>query len=294
LQFIVTEKRNEVLLITIRRPKVLNALNLEVLSQIKNSLEEIKNDNTVKAAVITGFGTKAFVSGADLNMLAALKTPEEGYNNSRAFQSVLNYIEDYPKPVVCALNGFAFGGGNELALACTTRICKKGLPVLACQPEVNLGFIPGGGGTQRLPRLIGIEKAAEILRTARTVSSKEAVEIGLVHKEAEGDLIDEAIELAKQIVSGKVKVKTISTEPIIFPKFETLEKLKTFDIGHLSKKIDEILLRAIYEGARMNLKEGLDFESRMFGECLNTEDMKIGLENFKTNGPKAKAKFIHK
>ncbi|MCX6290250.1 MAG: 3-hydroxyacyl-CoA dehydrogenase/enoyl-CoA hydratase family protein [Bacteroidetes bacterium] len=289
LQDIVTEKRDDVLLITLRRPKVLNALNLEVLRQVRKTLEAAKNDAAVKAVVITGFGTKAFVSGADLNMLAALKTPDEGYNNSRTFQSVLDDVENYSKPVVCAMNGFAFGGGNELAMACTTRICKKGLPVLVCQPEVNLGFIPGAGGTQRLPRLVGVEKAAEILRTGRNVSSKEAAEIGLVYKEAEGDLVDEAVQLARQLASGEVKVKKVSKEPL-----SANGNPQPIDIGHLSKKIDAILVKAIYEGSRMSLKDGLDFESRMFGECLSTEDMKIGLENFKTNGPKAKANFIHK
>ncbi|OFY85620.1 MAG: hypothetical protein A3F72_10665 [Bacteroidetes bacterium RIFCSPLOWO2_12_FULL_35_15] len=286
---IVASKHEDVLLITIRRPKVLNALNLEVLGQIKNAMEEVKDDNSIKSVVITGFGTKAFVSGADINMLASLKTPAEGYNNSRTFQAVVDYVENYAKPVVCAMNGFAFGGGNELAMACTARICKKGLPVLVCQPEVNLGFIPGAGGTQRLPRIVGVEKAAEILRTARSVSSKEAAEIGLVYKEAEGDLVDEAVKLAKQIASGEVKVKTVPKEPI-----STNGNPKPIEIGHLSKKIDEIIVKAIYEGSRLTLKEGLDLESRMFGECLNTEDMKIGLENFKTNGPKMKANFIHK
>ncbi|MCX6190230.1 MAG: enoyl-CoA hydratase/isomerase family protein, partial [Bacteroidetes bacterium] len=208
--------------------------------------------------------------------------------NSHTFQKVLNYIESYPKPIVCALNGFAFGGGNELAMACTTRICKKGLPLLVCQPEVNLGFIPGAGGTQRLPRIIGLERASEILRTARNVSAKEAAEIGLVHQEASGDLLVEAIQLAKQIASGSVKPRTISHEPMIHD-----EQPSPLEIGHLSKKIDEILVRAIYHGSRMNLIDGLDYESRMFGACLTTEDMKIGLENFKTNGPKTKAIFIH-
>ena len=289
LQDIVTAKRDETLVITIRRPKVLNALNLEVLDQIKNAMESVKNDNAVKAIVITGFGTKAFVSGADLNMLASLKTPEEGYNNSHTFQSVLNYVESYSKPVVCAMNGFAFGGGNELAMSCTTRICKKGLSVLACQPEVNLGFIPGAGGTQRLPRIVGVEKAADILRTARNVSSKEAVEIGLVYKEVEGDLIDEAVKLANQIVSGEVKLSNVSKDGIA-----KNGNPKPLELGHLSKKIDDILVKAIYEGSRLNLHEGLELESRMFGECLLTEDMKIGLNNFKENGPKAKANFIHK
>ncbi len=289
LKDIVAAKQDDVLLITIRRPKVLNALNLEVLGQIKNELEQVKDDNSIKAAVITGFGTKAFVSGADLNMLAALKTPEEGYNNSHTFQAVLDYIENYSKPVVCAMNGFAFGGGNELAMACTARICKKGLPVLACQPEVNLGFIAGAGGTQRLPRIVGVDKAAEILRTARTVSSKEAFEIGLVYKEADGDLVGEAIQLARKIANGEVTIKTISKAAIA-----SNGGAKELEIGHLSKKIDSILVKAIYEGSRMNLDDGLDLESRMFGECLLTEDMKIGLENFKSNGPKVKANFIHK
>ncbi|MBK7129585.1 MAG: 3-hydroxyacyl-CoA dehydrogenase/enoyl-CoA hydratase family protein [Crocinitomicaceae bacterium] len=285
---IVTQKENGSLVVTIRRPKVLNALNLEVLKQIREALEEVKNDASVKSAVITGFGTKAFVSGADLNMLASLKTPEEGYDNSRTFQSVLDYIESYPKPIVCAMNGFAFGGGNELAMACTTRICKKGLSVLVCQPEVNLGFIPGAGGTQRLPRIVGVEKASEILRTARNVSAKEAEEIGLVHAAVDGNIVAYAIQLANQIASGEVKVKTMVKEPI-----SANGNPKPVELGHLSKKIDEILTRAIYEGSRLSLKDGLDLESRMFGECLKTQDMKIGLDNFKTNGPKVKANFIH-
>jgi enoyl-CoA hydratase/3-hydroxyacyl-CoA dehydrogenase len=289
LKDIVVSQKDHVLILTIRRPKVLNALNLEVLEQIKSELKKAKNEEEIKAVVITGFGTKAFVSGADITMLASLKTPEEGYHNSHTFQTILNYIENYPKPVVCAMNGFAFGGGNELAMACTTRISKKGLAVLVCQPEVNLGFIAGAGGTQRLPRIVGIEKAAEILRTAKNVSAKEALEIGLVYKEVEGDLIDEAIKLANQIASGEVKIKTISQEPL-----KSNGTPKPLEIGHLSKKIDEILVKAIYEGSRLNLKEGLDLESRMFGECLTTDDMKIGLENFKTNGPKSKANFIHK
>ncbi len=284
--------KDGVFIITIRRPKVLNALNLTVLRQIAVAMQNVKNDPEIHAVVITGFGTKAFVSGADINMLAALHTPAEGYENSHAFQSVLNYISDYSKPVICAMNGFAFGGGSELAMACSARICKKNLSVLICQPEVNLGFIPGAGGTQRLPRIVGVEKAAEILRTGRSVSSKEAVEIGLILKEAEGDLLDEAVALAKEITSRKVQIKVISKEPIL----ENSESAnpKEVDIGHLSKKIDELLVKAIYIGSGLSLDEGLDLESRMFGECLTTEDMKIGLENFKTNGPKAKAHFVHK
>jgi enoyl-CoA hydratase / 3-hydroxyacyl-CoA dehydrogenase len=288
LQDIVTRLHDHVLLITIRRPKALNALNLEVLKQIKSALQNVENDNSVKGAVITGFGIKAFVSGADLRMLASLKTPGEGYNNSHTFQSVLNYIENYKKPVVCALNGFAFGGGNELAMACTARICKKDLRVLVCQPEINLGFIPGAGGTQRLPRLVGINTAAEILRTARNVSSREAVEIGLVLKEVSGDLVAEAIALVKQIEDGETSISDISKEPL-----SSNSHPEPIDIGHHSKRIDAILVKSIYEGARLSLVDGLELESKMFGECLLTDDMKIGLTNFKTNGPKSQAEFVH-
>lgn len=286
---IVTEKRSDIFIITIRRPKVLNALNLDVLQQIKSALETVRDDKEIKAAVITGFGVKAFVSGADINMLSSLRTPAEGFENSQTFQSILNYIENYSKPVVCAMNGFAFGGGNELAMACTARISKKGIKVLVCQPEVNLGFIPGAGGTQRLPRLVGVAKAAEILRTGKSVSSKEALEIGLVMEEVEGDLMEEAISLARNIAVGRAKVNSIPKTPL-----NDKSSPVHLELNHLSKKIDELMIKAIYEGSRLPLDAGLKLESEMFAECLKTEDMRIGLTNFNTNGPKAKAEFMHK
>jgi len=190
LSHVIKTVKDGVAVFTIRRPNVLNALNLDVIADLEAGLIEGENDDSILGSVITGFGVKAFVSGADIHMLASLKTPEDGYNNARSFQVVFNRIQNMKKPIVCALNGFAFGGGNELAMSCTMRICKVGLPILACQPEVNLGFIPGAGGTQRLPRLIGLDKASEILRTGRPVSSSEAVKIGLVDKEIDGDLLD--------------------------------------------------------------------------------------------------------
>ncbi|MCB0480046.1 MAG: 3-hydroxyacyl-CoA dehydrogenase/enoyl-CoA hydratase family protein [Flavobacteriales bacterium] len=285
---IIHKKRDNISVLTIRRPKVLNALNLGVLTELKAEIEIAENDASVDGIVITGFGTKAFVSGADINMLAALKTPEEGYNNSHTFQQLINTIEKCKKPTVCALNGFAFGGGNELAITCTARVAKKGLPVVACQPEVNLGFIPGAGGTQRLPRLVGVDIAAEILRTARPISGAEASEIGLVDREIEGDLIEGAVAFAKQLVNGEV-------EPRDFMKGGSAENLspKEINIGHLSKKIDEIMNRAIYEGIKLPLEEALELESKLFGECILTEDMRVGLNNFLENGPRAKAEFKH-
>ena len=286
---IVAKKQENVAVLTIRRPQVLNALNLDVLTNLKEEISKAENDSNIAAIVITGFGTKAFVSGADINMLAALKTPEEGYDNSHTFQQLINTIEDCKKPTVCALNGFAFGGGNELAITCTARVAKKGLPVVACQPEANLGFIPGSGGTQRLPRLVGVDVAAEILRTARPVSGKEALEIGLIDKEIEGDLVEGAVEYAKKLAKGEIQPRKFSTNG-------THENLapKEINIGHLSKKIDHIMNKAIYDGIKLPLNEALELESKLFGECILTDDMKIGLDNFLTNGPRAKAEFIHK
>ena len=281
---IVRKTVDNIAILTIRRPKVLNALNLNVLAGLKEKIQTAEKEENIEGIVITGFGIKAFVSGADINMLASLKTPDEGYDNSHTFQSYINYVEKCRKPIVCALNGFAFGGGNELAIACTARMAKKGLPILACQPEVNLGFIPGAGGTQRLPRLIGVDKAAEILRTARSVSGKEALEIGLVDREAQGNLVEEAVIFTKQLAAGKARPRKLNKAPLV----KSISP-KKIDIGHHSKKIDGIISQAIYEGLKMTLEDGLELESRLFGECLLTNDMKIGLENFMKNGPKIKA-----
>lgn len=286
----IMEKREEdVAVLTIRRPKVLNALNKDVVRELKERLVQIENDPNIRGSVLTGYGNKAFVSGADIQELAKLKTPEEAYRNCREYHEVLNSIENLKKPVVCAMNGIAFGGGNELAMACTLRISRKNMPVLIRQPEVNLGFIPGAGGTQRLPRIVGLDKGAEILRTGRVVSSKEAKKLGLIYDEVKGDLVKEGIRLARKIAQGKLKVKSLYREPL-----ELSNGGQDLQLGHLSRKIDGILKQAIYEGATLNLNEGLEKEAKLFGECLNTEDMKIGLKTFMTKGPKAKAEFVNR
>ncbi len=280
---------NDVAVLTIKRPKVLNAVNTDVLAELRTKFEEAENDPAITGTVLTGFGVKAFVSGADINDLAACKTPEAGYQNSQNFQKVCNFVESLEKPVVCAWNGFAFGGGAELAMSCTERVCKERMPIVACQPEVNLGFIPGAGGTQRLPRMVGVGKAAEILRTARPVSSKEAVDIGLVREEVTGDLVDAAAGLVRQIADGSVVVQKIESGPL-----SDIGEPEDVDIGYHSRKIDSILVDAIYEGAKMTLAEGLELESRSFGKCIETEDMWIGLDVFMTKGAGNKAPFIHK
>jgi enoyl-CoA hydratase/3-hydroxyacyl-CoA dehydrogenase len=282
------EDKGDVALIKIRRPKVLNALNEEVFEQLREIFLDIQKDSKIKGAVLTGFGTRAFVSGADIGMLASQKKPEEAEALCLKSQAVLNLIENLSKPVVCAMNGLAFGGGNEMAMACTARIAKKGQKVFVAQPEPRLGIIPGNGGTQRLPRLVGVEKAWPILRNANPISSAQAKEISLIHEEVEGDLIESAVDWVKKILSGKVRITPIKKDPIPIPP-----KLPDVNIGHLSRKIDSLLQRAVSEGAKMTLEEGLKLEAKIFGECLLTQDMRIGIENFLKNGPRVNANFVH-
>jgi enoyl-CoA hydratase/3-hydroxyacyl-CoA dehydrogenase len=278
----------DVAVLTIRRPKVLNALNNEAFAQIQAHLEDIRNDKKIKAVVITGHGKKAFVSGADVGFLAKIDSAALGEKTSLESQAAINTIEDFPKPVVAAINGFAFGGGCELAMGCHGRIAQAGLKVLAGQPEPNLGIIPGAGGTQRLPRLVGVEKAAELLRTGRPVSSDEAKAIGLVDRLADDDLLEHAISYAHELASSG-DFKKMASGPIEAP-----DKLPDVDIGHLSRAVDALISRAIVEGARLPLRDGLKLEAKLFGEVAKTEDMKIGVKNFLKNGPRAKAEFVHK
>lgn len=286
---VLREDKGDIAIVKVRRPRVLNALNENVIEQLGEIFTEIQKDPKIKGAILTGFGTRAFISGADIGMLASQRTPEEAEAGCLRTHSVFNLIENLGKPVVCAMNGLAFGGGNEIAMACTVRIARKGQKVFVAQPEPRLGIIPGAGGTQRLPRLVGMEKAWPILRNANPISSAQALEIGLIQEEVEGDLIEAAMEWLNKILTKKVKVPTIPKGPIPVP-----EKLPEVDIGHLSKKIDSILQRAILEGAKMTLEEGLKLEAKLFGECALTEDRRIGIENFIKNGPKVNAAFVHR
>ena len=285
---VLREDKGDVAIVKIRRPKVLNALNKDVFEQLRKIFTDIQKDSKIKGAILTGFGTRAFVSGADIGMLAAQKTAKEAEEACLNNYSVLSLIENLGKPVVCALNGLAFGGGNEVAMACTARIAKKGQKALVGQPEPKLGFIPGAGGTQRLPRLVGIEKAWPILRNSNPISSAEAKEIGLIQEEVEGDLIEAGLNWVKNILSGKVKAPSIPKGPVPIPS-----KLPEVGIGHLSRKIDELLQKAILEGAKMTLEDGLKLEAKIFGECFSTQDRKIGIDNFMKNGPKVNANFVH-
>jgi enoyl-CoA hydratase/carnithine racemase len=164
------------------------------------------------------------------------------------------------------------------------------LKLLAGQPEVNLGIIPGAGGTQRLPRLVGFDRALQMMRTAKPVDGKTALEWGLISEEVEGDLVDRAVALVNEYAGGKAKLKRIEMGamegvPDSAPQLET---------GHLSRKIDEILCNTVINGCKQPLREGLKLESKAFGECVETEDMHLGMENFLKNGARSKAEFKHK
>jgi enoyl-CoA hydratase/carnithine racemase len=172
-------------------------------------------------------------------------------------------------------------------MACHHRIARKGLDPLAGQPEPNLGIIPGAGGTQRLPRLVGIERAWPMLRTGKPISGAEALGMGLIAEEVEGSqLLARAIAIANG--SAGVTIRRISREPMAVPS-----SLPDVDIGHLSRKIDELLRRAVLEGAAMRLEDGLQLESRLFGACVETRDMHVGMETFLAQGARARAPFVH-
>jgi len=234
-------------LVTINRPDKLNALNHTTLEELKNLFEELQSMEDVYSVIITGSGEKAFVAGADiaelnkLNMIEGKKFAEFG-------QSVFNIIENFDKPVIAAVNGFALGGGCELALACHFRLASENAKF--GQPEVNLGIIPGYGGTQRLTRLIGSGRAMEMILTGDMIDANEAYRIGLVNKVLpSSELLTKAIEIAQKINS--------KSQPAI-----------------------RLAIKAIKAADKMNLNQGLDFEAVLFGLCCGTEDFKEGTSAF--------------
>src|SRR5438045_3073035 len=201
-----TENRDGILIITIDRPKVLNALNAQTVAEIGEAFNAARDDASVKAIIVTGGGEKAFVAGADINELAKM-TPISGKETAEKGQRIFRAIETFPKPVIAAVNGFALGGGCELALACHIRIASENAQLGL--PEVTLGIIPGYGGTQRLARLVGKGKALEIICTADRINAADAERIGLVNRVVPAEeLINVAMEMARKIASrGPVAVR---------------------------------------------------------------------------------------
>jgi enoyl-CoA hydratase len=242
-----TENRDGVLVITIDRPKVLNALNAQTVAELDAAFTAARSDDSVRAVILTGGGEKAFVAGADIGELAKM-TPVTGKAVAENGQQVFLRIERFPKPVIAAINGFALGGGCELALACHIRIASEKAQLGL--PEVTLGIIPGYGGTQRMARLLGKGKAVELIATGDRIGAAEAERIGLVNKVVPADqLMTAAEEMARTIVKrGPLAVRAA--------------------------------IEAVMIGSEMPLEAGLSFEATLFGLLASTEDMKEGMGAF--------------
>jgi enoyl-CoA hydratase/carnithine racemase len=281
---LTVERDGELAVVTIRRPEARNALSDQVMRELDETFAELEADPAVQGIVLTSFD--GAIAGADITELAALPDVAACEASSARSQRVVDHLSACAKPVVAAVDGPVLGGGAELAMACHARVVGKDL-VLG-QPEVNLGIIPGCGGTQRLPRLIGVERAADLLRTGRTASAREACAWGWASGEPVADPVAAAKELVRRHLAGAVRLAPVDPAPVAVP-----DRLPEVDLGHHSLAVDEILVDVLREGLRRPLRDGLRVESRGFGRCKATVDMDIGMRNFIQNGPRVPAAFLH-
>lgn len=249
---LLCEKQNRIGYVTVNRPEKLNALNRRVMEELLECFQALEKDDEVRVVILTGAGEKAFVAGADLNELAA-QSPIEGKETSTRGQKVLDLIENLGKPVIAALNGYALGGGCELAMACTLRVASESARL--GQPEVKLGIIPGYAGTQRLPRLVGKGRALEMILSGEPVSAQEAHRIGLVNQVAPAQELMAAAE--------KLAQKIIANAPLAL----------------------KFALEAVNHGMEMSEEEGQFLEATLFGLCCTTADMKEGTRAFLEKRP---------
>ena len=244
---LLIERDEAVAVVTFNRPKVLNALNTQTMNDLSAAMAGFKADAAVRAIVLTGAGEKAFIAGADINELA-VQTPIEGKEHARRGQTLFNSIEQLGIPVIAAVNGFALGGGCELAMACTMRVAAD--TARFGQPEINLGIIPGYGGSQRLPRLVGRGVALEILLTGDMISAERAYEIGLVNRVVPAaELMSEAKKIAHVLASKA---------PIAI----------------------RYILEAVHHGLDGSLDAGQFLETALFGAIASSADMKEGTKAF--------------
>ncbi|HEY2585644.1 MAG TPA: enoyl-CoA hydratase-related protein [Tepidisphaeraceae bacterium] len=249
---VVYEKKGALAYVTLNRPKVLNALNQQTWEELRAAFGDARDDAEVRGVILTGAGDKAFIAGADIGELARI-TAVEAERSSTYGQDVLNLIENLGKPVIAAVNGFALGGGCETAMACTIRIAAENARF--GQPEVKLGVIPGGGGTQRLPRLIGKGRALQLILSGEMITAQEAYRIGLVNEVVPpGGLIPRAETILKQILSNAPFAVKYSLE-------------------------------AVNKGLETTQTEGLSLEASLFGLCAGTEDKTEGTQAFLQKRP---------
>jgi len=244
---VVYEKKGAIAYVTVNRPKVLNALNKPTWGDLRVAFEEARGDAEIRGVILTGAGDKAFIAGADISELARV-TAFEAEQSSRFGQGVLDLIENLGKPVIAAINGFALGGGCETAMACTIRIAVE--TARFGQPEVKLGLVPGGGGTQRLPRLIGKGRALQLILSGEMIGAQEAYRVGLVN---------EIVPAADLIPRAEAILKQITANAPIALKFA---------------------LEAANKGMQTSQDEGLLLEASYFGLCAATEDKKEGTSAF--------------
>jgi enoyl-CoA hydratase len=246
-QNVLLEIKNGIGYVKINRPDKLNSLNTQTIDELYEIFVKISNDDRIKAVILTGIGEKAFIAGADITELNSLDGLS-GRTFSQKGHKTLKLIENLEKPVIAAVNGFALGGGCEVALACHIRFASENAKF--GQPEVNLGIIPGFGGTQRLPRLVGTGKAMELILTGSIVDAKEALRIGLVNRVyPQEDLLAAAEKMLRKIMTkGPIAVN--------------------------------MCIRAINKIDQMNLEQGLNYEIELFSECCATQQFKEGTSAF--------------
>ena len=246
VETLLTSLENGILTITINRPDKLNALNSNVLKELNSIIDDIYRNEGIHGVILTGSGPKAFVAGADISEFMSLSTGE-GSSLAKKGQDIFSRLENSSKPVIAAVNGFALGGGCELAMSCHIRIASSNAKF--GQPEVNLGIIPGYGGTQRLAQLIGKGKALELMMTSEMIGAEQALQLGLVNHVTEPDqLMGKCVELMTIILSKGP--------------------------GAIGKVIAAV--NAGYD----NSVNGFDREAELFGECFNTDEMKEGVTAF--------------
>jgi enoyl-CoA hydratase/carnithine racemase len=244
---VLYEKRDAIAYVTVNRPKVLNALNTLTWKDLRTAFEHARDDDAVRGVILTGAGDKAFVAGADISELAHASAIDAERSSSSG-QEVLDLVENLGKPVIAAINGFALGGGCETAMACTIRIAVEHAKF--GQPEVKLGLLPGGGGTQRLPRLVGKGRALQLILSGEIISAQEAWRIGLVN---------EVVPASGLIARAEAILKTIASNAPIAIKLS---------------------LEAVNKGLDTSLSEGFALEASYFGLCAGTEDKKEGTSAF--------------
>lgn len=244
-QTLLTNLENNILTITINRPDKLNAINNQVMEEINQVIDEVYNNGEIKSAMITGSGTKAFVAGADISEF--LQVTDEGMAVAKKGQDIFFKIENSPKPIVAAVNGFALGGGCELAMACHFRIASENAKF--GQPEINLGLIPGYGGTQRLTQLVGKGRALELMMTGNLIDARTALHYGLVNN-------------------------VVSQEELVNKAMSVLSLINTKAPVALARCIKSV--NAGIDNAQL----GYDVEANSFGDCFTTEDMKEGVMAF--------------